>query len=73
MGFTPDASLVAVALLDASIRLLFTDSFELFLTLYGHKLPVLSVCTASDSTLLVSGSADKTVKLCESPATADSP
>ena len=48
MGFTPDASLVAVALLDASIRLLFTDSFELFLTLYGHKLPVLSVCTASD-------------------------
>ena len=63
VGFTPSAKHVVVALLDASIRVLFADSFELFLTLYGHKLPVLTTSTASDNTLLVSGSADKTIKI----------
>jgi len=52
-----------VALLDASIKVLFAESFELFLTLYGHKLPVLSVSAASDNAMLVSGAADKTIRL----------
>ena len=34
------------------------------MTLYGHKLPVLSVSISSDSTLAVSGSADKSVRIC---------
>ena len=63
VAYTPSAKYVAVALLDASIHILFADSFQLFLTMYGHKLPVLSVSAASDNTLLVSGSADKTIKL----------
>ena len=49
--------------LDASIKVLFSDSFKLFLTLYGHQLPVLSVSASSDGDLLVSGSADKTIKI----------
>ena len=62
-AFTPNAKHIAIALLDASIKIINTDSFDLFLTLYGHKLPVLSVSAASDNAILVSGSADKTIKI----------
>lgn len=57
--FTADAKFVAVALLDASIRVLFFDTFKPYLTLYGHKLPVLSLSASSDGALLVSGGVDK--------------
>lgn len=55
--------LVAVALLDNTLRVFYEDSCKLFLTLYGHKLPVMCVDVSYDSQLLVSGSADKTIKL----------
>jgi U3 small nucleolar RNA-associated protein 12 len=41
----------------------FDDSLKFFLSLYGHKLPVMSLDISYDGTLLVSGSADKTVKI----------
>ena len=62
-AFTPNAKHIACALLDNSIRVVFADSFDLFLTLYGHSLPALSISTSSDNSLLVSGSADKTIKI----------
>ena len=46
-----------------SLQVFFTDSLKFFLSLYGHKLPVLSLDISSDSTLLVSGSADKNIKV----------
>ena len=55
--------LVAVGLLDSTVRLYYDDSLKFFLSLYGHKLPVLSIDMSSDSSILASGSADKTVKL----------
>lgn len=55
--------LLAVALLDSTIKVYFADSLKFFLSLYGHKLPVLSMDISSDSTLLVSGSADKNIKI----------
>jgi len=61
--YTPNGQHVAIALLDASIRILFNDSLTLFLTLFGHQLPVLSLSASSDGELLVSGSADKTIKI----------
>jgi U3 small nucleolar RNA-associated protein 12 len=61
--FTPEGKHVVAALLDASIRILFTDSLKLFLTLYGHQLPVLCVSASSDGELLASGAADKTIKI----------
>ena len=64
VAFTPSAKHVVLGLLDGSIHLLFADSFERFLTLHGHKLPVLSVSASSDNSILVSGSADRTIKLC---------
>ncbi|KAJ1789527.1 beta transducin [Coemansia sp. RSA 2167] len=63
LRFSPDARLVAVALLDATVKVFYADSLKFFLSLYGHKLPVVSLDISSDSTLLVTGSADKSVKL----------
>lgn len=39
------------------------DSLKSTFSLYGHKLPVLCVDISSDVALLVSGSADKNVKI----------
>ncbi|KAL3161937.1 hypothetical protein ABBQ38_009019 [Trebouxia sp. C0009 RCD-2024] len=60
---SPNGKLIAVALLDSTIKLFFTDTLKFFLSLYGHKLPVLSMDISSDSTLLVSGAADKNIKI----------
>lgn len=58
-----DKLMVAVGLLDATVKLFYDDSLKFFLSLYGHKLPVLSLDISDDCSLLVSGSADKTVKI----------
>lgn len=60
---SPDGKLLAVGLLDATIKIFYADSLKFFLSLYGHKLPVLSLDISSDSSLLLSGSADKNIKL----------
>ena len=61
--FTPSQSHIAVALLDSTIKVFYSDTLKFFLSLYGHKLPVLSMDISSDSKLLVSCSADKNVKI----------
>jgi U3 small nucleolar RNA-associated protein 12 len=61
--FFPNGEHYAVALIDCSIKIYFTDSNKLFLQLYGHKLPILSFDVSSDNALLVSGGADKNIKI----------
>ena len=39
------------------------DTLKFFLSLYGHKLPALTLDISSDSSLIVTGSADKNVKI----------
>lgn len=63
LRFSPDARLLAVSLLDNTVKVFFTDSLKLFLNLYGHKLPVLNMDISFDSRLIVTCSADKTVRL----------
>jgi U3 small nucleolar RNA-associated protein 12 len=41
----------------------YCDSDKLYMNFYGHKLPVLSMDVSSDGTLLVTGSADKYIKI----------
>jgi len=60
---TDNGKLVCVALLDSTVKVFFEDSLKFFLSLYGHKLPVLAMDAADDSTLLATASADKSVKL----------
>lgn len=61
--FSPDGRLFAVSLLDSTVKVFFTDTLKFFLSLYGHKLPVLSLDISSDSTLLASASGDRNIKL----------
>ncbi|KAE9974704.1 hypothetical protein BLS_002949 [Venturia inaequalis] len=61
--FTPDGRLLAVSTLDNTVKVFFDDSLKLFLTLYGHKLPVLDMSISSDSKLIATCSADKNVRL----------
>lgn len=63
LRFSPDARLLAVALLDNTVKVFFVDSLKLFLNLYGHKLPVLSMDISFDSKLIVTCSADKNIRL----------
>ena len=45
------------------MKVFFVDSLKFFLSLYGHKLPVVAMDISSDSTLIATGSADRNVKL----------
>lgn len=62
-GKSEDRILVAVGLLDHTIKVFYEDSLKFFLSLYGHKLPVMCMDISYDSNILVSGSADKTIKI----------
>uniref|UniRef100_A0A8C0YRD2 WD repeat domain 3 n=1 Tax=Cyprinus carpio carpio TaxID=630221 RepID=A0A8C0YRD2_CYPCA len=39
--YSPDQRLLAVSLLDCTVKIFYTDTLKFFLSLYGHKLPVL--------------------------------
>ena len=45
------------------MKVFFVDSLKFFLSLYGHKLPVLCLDVSTDGALVASGGADKNVKL----------
>lgn len=55
--------LLAVSLLDNTVKVFFLDTMKFFLSLYGHKLPVLSIDISFDSKLLITSSADKNIKI----------
>ncbi|XP_065648655.1 WD repeat-containing protein 3 isoform X2 [Hydra vulgaris] len=61
--FSPDGRLLAVSLLDSTVKVFFTDTLKFFLSIYGHKFPVLCMDISLDSTLLITGSADKNIKI----------
>lgn len=63
LKFSPDARYLAVALLDSTVKVFFTDSLKLYLNLYGHKLPVLDMDISYDGKLIVTCSADKTARI----------
>ncbi|XP_049851642.1 WD repeat-containing protein 3-like [Schistocerca gregaria] len=55
--------LLALALLDGTVRILDGSTLKLFHSLYGHRLPVLGLDMSDDGTLIVTGSADKNVRI----------
>ena len=59
----PRKTLVAVSTLDNTVKIYFNDSLKFFLSMYGHKLPVMAMDISSDDTLLVTASSDKNVKI----------
>lgn len=63
LGFTPNGKFLVAALLDCTIQVLYNDTRKFCLSLYAHKLPVTCFDVSSDNAILLSGSADKSVKL----------
>lgn len=63
LRISPDSKLLAVALLDNTVKVFFMDSLKLYLNLYGHKLPVLSMDISFDSKLIITSSADKNIRI----------
>uniref|UniRef100_A0A3Q3E665 WD repeat-containing protein 3 n=1 Tax=Hippocampus comes TaxID=109280 RepID=A0A3Q3E665_HIPCM len=61
--FSPDHRLLAVSLLDCTVKVFYADTLKFFLSLYGHKLPVLCLDITHDSKLIATGSADRNVKI----------
>ena len=64
-GYSPNGNLIAVSLLDNTVRIFFVFSMKTFLCLYGHHLPVLTLEISHDSHLIATGSADKSIKIWE--------
>lgn len=60
---SPNNKYIAVALLDSTVKIFYADTFKFFLSLYGHKLPVLCLDISYDFTLIATGSADRNVKI----------
>lgn len=58
-----DSKFLAISLLNNNVQVVFYDSLKLFLTLYGHKLPVLSIDISFDNKLIITSSADKNIKI----------
>ncbi|KLO08525.1 WD-repeat-containing protein [Schizopora paradoxa] len=61
--YSPNGKLLAVSLLDSTVKIFYQDTLKFFLSLYGHKLPVLSLDISDDSKLIVTCSADKNIKI----------
>ncbi|XP_046849685.1 WD repeat-containing protein 3-like [Xenia sp. Carnegie-2017] len=61
--FSPNQKFIAVALLDFTMKIFFTYTLKFFLSLYGHKLPVVTMDISTDNVLLVSGGVDKNIKI----------
>uniref|UniRef100_A0A7M4DZ33 WD repeat domain 3 n=1 Tax=Crocodylus porosus TaxID=8502 RepID=A0A7M4DZ33_CROPO len=61
--YSPNQKLLAVSLLDCTVKIFHTDTLKFFLSLYGHKLPVLCMDITFDGALIATGSADRNVKI----------
>lgn len=55
--------LLAIGLLDSTVKIHYFDTLKFFLSLYGHKFPVQCMDISSDCSLIATGSADKNVKI----------
>ena len=60
---SPNGRWIAVGLLDSTIKVFFEDTLKFYLSLYGHKLPVMCLDISDDSAILASGGADKDLKI----------
>ncbi|KAJ9598232.1 hypothetical protein L9F63_011053 [Diploptera punctata] len=60
---SPNGRLIAASLLDSTVQIFFVDTLKFFISLYGHKLPVLCMDISSDSTIIATGSADRNIKI----------
>lgn len=63
VAYGRERAVLLVSMMDSTVRAYYLDTFEPYLSFYGHSLPVMSLDVSSDGLLLATGSADKTVKI----------
>lgn len=63
VSYSPNQKLLAVSLLDCTVKIFYVDTLKFFLSLYGHKLPVICMDISYDGALIATGSADRNVKI----------
>ena len=63
LSVSANNNLLAVALLDSTVRVHFLDTFKYFLTMYGHKFPITTMDISDDNAILITGSPDKNIKI----------
>ncbi|KAL7722353.1 WD repeat-containing protein [Entamoeba marina] len=56
-------SLLAVSLLDNTVKVYKMPTMKFYLSLYGHTLPVTALDVSDDGNIIITGSADKSVKV----------
>jgi U3 small nucleolar RNA-associated protein 12 len=61
--FSPNGKYMAASLVDNTVKIFFVEDLKFYLSLYGHKLPVVSLDISSDNNLIVTASADKNIKI----------
>ncbi|KAL4152712.1 hypothetical protein QTP88_000545 [Uroleucon formosanum] len=59
----PDNKLLAVVLLDNTVKIFFMDTFKHFINFYGHTLPVNDMDISYDSSIIIFASGDKTIRI----------
>ncbi|XP_024620709.1 WD repeat-containing protein 3 isoform X2 [Neophocaena asiaeorientalis asiaeorientalis] len=63
VSYSPNQKMLAVSLLDCTVKVFYVDTLKFFLSLYGHKLPVICMDISYDGALIATGSADRNVKI----------
>lgn len=63
MKVSSDSKFLSVSLMDNTVKIFFFDTLKFYLSLYGHKLPVLSIDISFDSKMIITCSADKNVRI----------
>ncbi|KYQ90125.1 WD40 repeat-containing protein [Tieghemostelium lacteum] len=63
LKYSSNFKVLAISLLDNTVKIFYADTLKFHLSLYGHKLPVMCLDISDDSALIVTGSADKNIKI----------
>lgn len=63
ISYNNDSTLIAVGLLDSTVRIFHTDTLNFHLPLYGSQLPITAIDFSTDGSLIITGSADKNIRI----------
>ena len=63
IAYSPDDKLIAVSLLDSTVRIFHTDSLAFHISLYGNTLPATTISYSDDGELIATGSVDKNLRI----------
>ncbi|EKE40698.1 hypothetical protein ENUP19_0080G0105 [Entamoeba nuttalli] len=63
LNLTVSKQVLAVALMDNTVKVYKLPTMQFYLSLYGHNLPVTALDISDDNNIIITGSADKSIKV----------